>query len=107
MRCQRTEPGDPDADGRPAVVTSEAPPFDVHADIVVRATGQATRQSLLADLPDVATDGRGRIIVDDEQRTSRPGIWAGGDCVNGGKEVVNAVAEGMAAARSIDEELRR
>lgn len=107
MRCQRTEPGDLDADGRPAVVTSEAPPFEVHADVVLRATGQATRQSLLADLPDVATDRRGRIIVDEEQRTSQPGIWAGGDCVNGGKEVVNAVAEGMAAARSIDEELRR
>ncbi len=107
MRCRRTEPGAPGADGRPAVVTSDEPPFDVAAAVVLRATGQATRQSLLAELPDVATDGRGRVIVDDEQRTSQPGIWAGGDCVNGGKEVVNAVAEGMAAARSIDEELRR
>ena len=107
VRCQRTEPGPVGSDGRPAVITSDEPPYDVHADVVVRATGQATRQSLLSELPDVATDGRGRIIVDEEQRTSQPGVWAGGDCVNGGKEVVNAVAEGMAAARSIDEELRR
>jgi glutamate synthase (NADPH/NADH) small chain len=107
MRCQRTEPGAVGADGRPSVITSDEPPYDVYADVVVRATGQATRQSLLSELPDVATDGRGRIIVDEEQRTSQPGVWAGGDCVNGGKEVVNAVAEGMAAARSIDEELRR
>lgn len=107
MRCRRTRPGAPGADGRPAVEMGDEPPFDVPADVVLRATGQATRQSLLTELPDVETDGRGRVVVDEEQRTTRAGVWAGGDCVNGGKEVVNAVAEGMAAARSIDAELRR
>jgi glutamate synthase (NADPH/NADH) small chain len=45
----------------------------------------------------VKTDGHGR--------TSVVRVYAGGDCVNGGKEVVNAVAEGKAAARAIDADL--
>lgn len=107
MRCKRTEPGAPGSDGRPAVVTSGQPPFDIPADVVIRATGQAARRSMFTELSDMELDGRGRVVVDEEHRTTQAGVWAGGDCVNGGKEVVNAVAEGKAAAQSIDAELRR
>lgn len=107
MRCHPTEPGEPGDDGRRSVVTSDQPPFEIPADVVIRATGQAARRTMLGGLPEVELDPRGRVVVDDEQRTTQTGVWAGGDCVNGGKEVVNAVAEGMAAARSIDAELRR
>jgi glutamate synthase (NADPH/NADH) small chain len=44
----------------------------------------------------------GRVIVDGAGFTGRPGYYAGGDCANGGKEVVNAAAEGKAAALAID-----
>ena len=71
--------------------------------IVVVATGQATRTDWLTGL--VELDHKGRVLVDEQQRTSHLGIWAGGDCVTGGQEVVNAVAEGVAAARSIHETL--
>jgi glutamate synthase (NADPH/NADH) small chain len=47
------------------------------------------------------------VKADGQGRTSLPGLYAGGDCVNGGKEVVNAVAEGKAAARAIDADLGR
>ena len=107
MRCLRTEPGPAGADGRRSVVVTDEAPFDIPADVVVRATGQSPDPNRFEGLPGLETTARGRVIVDDEQRTSQPGVWAGGDCVNGGKEVVNAVAEGMAAARSIDSELRR
>jgi glutamate synthase (NADPH/NADH) small chain len=43
--------------------------------------------------------------VDGAGRTSLPWLYAGGDCVNGGREVVNAVAEGKAAARAIHADL--
>jgi glutamate synthase (NADPH/NADH) small chain len=47
-------------------------------------------------------DGRGRVVVDPEtHRTGHARVWSGGDCVNGGKEVVNAVQEGKLAARDI------
>jgi len=49
----------------------------------------------------------GRIVADrDTAMTSVPGLFAGGDCANGGKEVVNAVAEGKHAAHGIDRWLR-
>jgi dihydropyrimidine dehydrogenase (NAD+) subunit PreT len=50
----------------------------------------------------VATDS-GKLVVDDRGATGRPGVYAGGDGVNGGKEVVNAAAEGKAAAEAIHE----
>jgi dihydropyrimidine dehydrogenase (NAD+) subunit PreT len=68
------------------------------ADLVVRATGQKGAR-LLAELP-VRSEG-GKVIADEAGRTSNPRYFAGGDCVSGGQEVVNAVAEGQRAARTI------
>jgi len=42
------------------------------------------------------------VVTDTQHRTGNPKYFAGGDCVNGGREVVDAVAEGMAAGRGID-----
>jgi glutamate synthase (NADPH/NADH) small chain len=72
----------------------------IDADLVLLAIGQAKLDALVSGLAGVATD-RGRIVVDAQQATGRRGVWAGGDCANGGKEVVNAAAEGKVAARSI------
>jgi len=48
---------------------------------------------------ELGQDAHGRIIVDPaSRRTSVPGVYAGGDCINGGKEVVNAAADGREAA---------
>jgi glutamate synthase (NADPH/NADH) small chain len=48
-----------------------------------------------------------RILVDDQRRTSLPGVWAGGDCVHGGKDLtVSAVQDGKLAAISIDHFLK-
>ncbi|HND11170.1 MAG TPA: NAD(P)-dependent oxidoreductase [Pseudomonadota bacterium] len=68
------------------------------ADLVIRATGQKGAK-LTAELP-VRTDG-GKVLADESGRTSNPRYFAGGDCVSGGQEVVNAVAEGQRAARTI------
>jgi len=66
------------------------------------------RVAFLRDLPDVSTDDRGRLVVDPRTgQTGNPRIFAGGDCVNGGKEAVNAVAEGKAAARGVHAYLTR
>ncbi len=64
---------------------------------VVEAIGQERHAGAIA--VEVETDDRGRVIVDPLTRqTSRAGVYAGGDCVNGGKEVVNAAADGREAA---------
>ena len=72
------------------------------ADLVIRATGQKGAK-LTAELP-VRVDG-GKVVADALGRTSNPRYFAAGDCVSGGQEVVNAVAEGQRAARTIAEEV--
>ena len=80
--------------------------FGLPGDLVLVAIGQNPLGELVRDLDGVALD-RGKIQVDEKGATGRPGVFAGGDCVNGGKEVVNAVAEGHAAALGIDAYLKR
>ncbi len=73
---------------------------DIAADLVLLAVGQAKLGELVAGLDGVETQW-GRIVTDDDGATGRAGVWAGGDCRNGGKEVVNGVAEGRDAAEAI------
>ena len=101
--CQRTEYLQ-DGTGTLGVVAGSE--FAIPVTMVLRATGQEKRIDFFDKLEGVETDGGGRVVVDDGFRTGNPKIWAGGDCVNGGREVVNAVAHGKAAAVSIDESLR-
>jgi glutamate synthase (NADPH/NADH) small chain len=73
--------------------------------MAITAVGQSKAVEWLSrNFPGLELD-RGRVKVDHDGRTSVPGLYAGGDCVNGGKEVVNAVADGKAAARAIDRDL--
>ncbi len=74
----------------------------LEADVVFKAIGQH-----MDDVEGPETE-RGRIVVDDEFRTSLKGVWAGGDCVLGGEDLtVTAVQHGKLAAISIDRQLRR
>jgi len=82
-----------DADKQPIAGTEH----EIAADLVLLAIGQGKLGALVADLDGVVVS-RGRIQTGPGGATGRPGVYAGGDCVNGGKEVVNAVAEGRDAA---------
>ena len=64
----------------------------------------AIASALAAALPGVQVED-GRVVVDADGATGRPGVYAAGDCANGGKEVVNATAEGKRAALAIDRRL--
>ena len=99
--CERTE-YTPDGD----LVAVPDTEYRIPVTMVLRATGQEKRVDFFDLFEGVETDAGGRVLVDDGFQTGNPNIWAGGDCVNGGKEVVNAVAHGKAAATSIDEALR-
>jgi glutamate synthase (NADPH/NADH) small chain len=77
------------------------------ANLVLVAIGQARITSLAAEFPGVDVDDRGRLVVDAATgRTGNDRVFAGGDAVNGGREVVNAAAEGRIAALAIDAMLR-
>jgi dihydropyrimidine dehydrogenase (NAD+) subunit PreT len=93
--------GAPDASGRRKPEPAPGEPLTLPCDMVVAATGQEKHLSLLEQLPNVRLD-RGRVVVDERtMQTSNPRYFAGGDCVSGGQEVVNGVAEGKRAAVGI------
>jgi glutamate synthase (NADPH/NADH) small chain len=93
--------GAPDASGRRKPEPAGGDNLVLPIDTVIPATGQQPRSELLESLPGVRLD-RGRVAVDERtMQTSNPRYFAGGDCVSGGQEVVNAVAEGKRAAAGI------
>ena len=75
--------------------------FLIGADMVVKALGQEPLLDLLGALPELEHD-KGKIVVDRATgATSAPGLFAGGDCLRSGGEVVDAVEDGKIAARGI------
>jgi dihydropyrimidine dehydrogenase (NAD+) subunit PreT len=74
--------------------------YDVPCDLAVIAIGQSKLHALASEFAEVEIDGKGCIVVHTATcQTKNPKVFAGGDCINGGKEVVNAVADGRNAAR--------
>jgi glutamate synthase (NADPH/NADH) small chain len=80
--------------------------FTLEADVVFKAIGQTLVPDSLNGSGEELVLQSGRIRVDDERRTSLVGVWAGGDCVYGGKDLtVAAVEDGKQAAESINRTL--
>jgi glutamate synthase (NADPH/NADH) small chain len=103
LRCIRMTLGEVDASGRLRPVPVPDSEHEIPGDAVVVAVGQAGSQDVLAGLPeDVKVAGDRIVVAPETGATSRAGVYAGGDCANGGAEVVNAAAEGLHAARAID-----
>jgi glutamate synthase (NADPH/NADH) small chain len=99
VRCVRMQLGAPDRTGRPRPEPLVGSEFELAVDGVIKAIGQQPLQGLAEQL-DVAIEGAG-IRVDSEMHTNVTGVFAGGDCLNGGATVVEAVRDGIQAARSI------
>lgn len=107
IELQRMRLGAPDASGRrkPEPIAGET--LTIACDMVIAATGQDKHVGFLEKLPGVKLD-RGRVVVDERtMQTSNPRYFAAGDCVSGGQEVVNAVAEGKRAAAGIAQYIER
>jgi len=93
-----------DADGKP-LKTGKT--FQLEADMVFKAIGQTFLAEQLDDSDGGLSIEMGRIVVDDERKTSLDNVWAGGDCVGGGEDLtVCAVQDGKLAARSIHDYLQ-
>lgn len=81
-----------------AVAGSE---FTIQVDMVVKALGQQPAIELVKSIAGLKLNAGLVVISRETHQTGNPKYFAGGDCVNGGKEVVDAVADGMAAAHGI------
>jgi len=102
--CMKMELGEPDRSGRRRPIPVEGSDFALTANTIIGAIGQSTNtQFLYNDLP-VRLDKWGNIDINGGTlETSETKIFAGGDCVTGPATVIEAVAAGHAAARSIDQ----
>jgi glutamate synthase (NADPH/NADH) small chain len=75
--------------------------FEIPCDMIIKAIGQQKQRSFFADVANVETDEKGRVATNEIMQTSNPKIFAGGDCVNGGREAVDAAQTGKLAAQGI------
>jgi glutamate synthase (NADPH) small chain len=107
VRLQRMELGEPDASGRRRPVPVEGSEYDLECDVAIVALGTQANPLLTGTCPQLQTDDRGNIVVDDDQMTSIPGVFAGGDIVRGGATVILAMGDGKRAAGAIDRYLRQ
>ncbi|HCE01260.1 MAG TPA: glutamate synthase (NADPH), homotetrameric [Armatimonadetes bacterium] len=106
VRCLRMELGEPDASGRRRPVPVPGSEFDVPAELVIEAIGNGPNPLATSTTPGLETDRKGRIVVDPASgKTSKRGVFAGGDVVRGGSTVILAMKDGRAAARAIHEAL--
>jgi glutamate synthase (NADPH/NADH) small chain len=100
--CSLMQLGEPDATGRRSPVdTGET--FTLEVDMVIKAAGQIPFSELVNNSQ--LQHSNGKIVVQKNGATNIPGVFAGGDCVNGGKEVVDAVQAGKDGALAILEYL--
>lgn len=105
VECQRMELGEPDDSGRRRPIPIEGSEFIIPADTVVIAIGYGADPIVPKTTRGLKSDRKALIQVDPSGKTSRPGVFAGGDNVNGADLVVTALADGRRAADAIEEYL--
>ncbi|MBN1780142.1 NADPH-dependent glutamate synthase [bacterium] len=107
IECIRMELGEPDASGRRKPVPVAGSEFLLDVDTVVMAIGQGANPLLTSTTPGLDLTKWGNIVVDESTgKTSRKGVFAGGDIVTGAATVILAMGAGKNAAMAIDEYLR-
>lgn len=107
MECVEMELGEPDASGRRRPVVKEGSNFTIETGTVIIAIGQSPNPLIRQTTPGLETQRWGGIIVDEEtMKTSKEGVYAGGDVVTGAATVILAMGAGKKAAKAIDEALQ-
>jgi len=96
--CSVMELGEADSSGRRSPVDT-GKTFSIEVDMVIKAAGQMPFEDLVIN--NKLENKNGKLVVKDKAATNRTGVFAGGDAVNGGKEVVDAVQAGKDGAKVI------
>lgn len=105
IKCIRMELGEPDASGRRSPVPIPGSEFEIQTETVIMALGTAPNPLIVNTTKGLQATRRGGLEADAEGRTTREGIFAGGDAVTGAATVILAMGAGRKAAAAIDEYL--
>jgi glutamate synthase (NADPH/NADH) small chain len=101
------ELGEPDDSGRRRPIPKKGSEYTIDVDVLIPAIGQGPNPLLTSVTPDLNLNKWGNIVADEETgKTSKKGVFAGGDIVTGAATVILAMGAGKKAARAIDEYLR-
>ena len=108
IRCVEMELGEPDESGRRRPVEKQGSEFDIELDTVIMSIGTSPNPLIRKTTPGLETNRRGCIVTDGESgKTTREGVYAGGDAVTGAATVILAMGAGKSAAQAIDEYIRK
>lgn len=106
IECVSMELGEPDESGRRKPFTVKGSEHIIDVDCVIMAIGTSPNPLIKATTAGLDVNARGGIVTDEMGRTSREGVFAGGDAVTGAATVIKAMGAGKASAAAIDEYLK-
>jgi glutamate synthase (NADPH/NADH) small chain len=107
VQLQKMELGEPDSSGRRRPVPIPGSEFNINIDMAVIAIGNGSNPIIQKTTPGLEFNKRGNILVDEiTMKTSKKGVFAGGDIVTGGATVILAMGAGRKAAKAINEYLK-
>ena len=106
MNCIRMELGEPDASGRRRPIEIEGSDFVLDVDTVIMSLGTSPNPLIRSTTPGLDTNRKGCLIVNEDEMTTRDGVFAGGDAVTGAATVILAMGAGKKAAAAIDKYLQ-
>ncbi|HOE20899.1 MAG TPA: NADPH-dependent glutamate synthase [Spirochaetota bacterium] len=106
VECLKMELGEPDASGRRSPIPVKGSEFTIGIDVAIIAIGNGPNPLIPKTTPGMDITKRGNIIADPvTMKTSKIGVFAGGDIVTGAATVIQAMGAGRKAAKAIDEYL--
>lgn len=103
LKLRKCELGEPDERGRRSPVEIEGSEYVLDVDCVIMAIGTSPNPLIKNTTEGLAVNSRGGIIADVDGKTSKDGVYAGGDAVTGAATVILAMGAGKTAAKAIDE----
>ncbi len=106
MKCIRMELGEPDASGRRRPIEVPGSEFELEVDTVIMSLGTSPNPLLRTTTPGLETNRKGCLIVNEDEMTTRDGVFAGGDAVTGAATVILAMGAGKKGAEAIDNYLK-
>lgn len=107
IECIKMELGEPDATGRRSPVKLDGSEFLLEVDSVIMALGTTPNPLIKNTTPDIKTNKRGCLVVNENMKTTKDSVYAGGDAVTGAATVILAMGAGKTAAKAIDEYLSK
>lgn len=107
VECIQMELGEPDESGRRRPIAKEGSNFMIDADCMIMAIGTSPNPLIRQTTDGLETNRKGCLIVDENEMTTKEGVYAGGDAVTGAATVISAMGAGKKAAAAMDQFIQK